>query len=262
MGIEEERQSAKPLYNSLYMGFVEDRADPKGLGRVRIRIPAMLDKKPFPFALPLAMPGGGDKQRGRFQPPNVGAMVGVLFFMGDINQPFYMYAHWGEGEIPTNAVVSGDDEGNYPNETKAWLIEIDDRSPNILRITHKDSGDKIEMNGTTRNLKATIKDSSFEVDGDGDKAKLTSKTSEVEVDGAADKIIIKAGNVELGAAAAEKLILGDAFQTVYNNFAVTQYPIHFHQVISVGAPTGPVLAPNNAPGGLTSSELSSVSKTE
>lgn len=172
MGSEEERQSAKPLYNSLYMAFVEDRADPKGLSRVRIRIPGMLDKKPFTWALPLGMSGGGAKQRGRFQPAEVGSMVAVFFYMGDINQPFWMYAHWGEGEVPTNAAVAGDDEGNYPNETKAWLIEIDDRTPEVLTVTNKATGDKIIFEGTIRKLTATMKDAILEIDGISDKIKM------------------------------------------------------------------------------------------
>lgn len=262
MGQQEERHSDKDVYNSLYVGFVIDRNDPKGLGRVTVKIPGLLDKQPFSnFAFPLGMAGGGAAQRGRFQPPNVGAMVGVLFYLGDINRPYYLYGHWGEGEAPTNSAVVGDDSGNYPTETKEWLVEIDDRSPNILRVSHKTTGDKIELDGTTRNLKATIKDSSFEVDGDNDKAKLTSQTSEVEVDGAGDKIIVKAGNVELGAAATEKLIKGDAFKTLYDKFAVTQYPAHTHPVTAAPGVTGTPNPPNNAPGGITT-ELSSVSKTE
>ena len=67
-----------PRYTALYIGEVVDRDDPEGLGRVRLRIPGLVDPASS-WAFPLGTVGGGSDRRGFFSVPEKGAEVGVLF---------------------------------------------------------------------------------------------------------------------------------------------------------------------------------------
>ena len=79
----------------LYVGEVVDRADPEGLGRVRVRIPGLIEPASA-WAFPLGTLGGGTDRRGFFAVPERGAEVGVLFHQGDVDHPFYLAGHWGK----------------------------------------------------------------------------------------------------------------------------------------------------------------------
>lgn len=92
--------------NSFYSGVVVDNQDPKGLGRLQIRIPAIAEPSTG-WALPFGMPGGGDTQSGTFDIPKAGAEVVVLFVNGDPDHPRWTYGNWGapkgESDIPEPA---------------------------------------------------------------------------------------------------------------------------------------------------------------
>src|SRR5215831_13124728 len=76
-----------PRYTALYIGHVVDRADPEGLGRVRVRIPGLVEPASA-WAYPLGTLGGGSDRRGFFCVPEQGAEVGVLFCQGDVGKLF------------------------------------------------------------------------------------------------------------------------------------------------------------------------------
>jgi len=180
----EDRHKLSEGYYGMYSGIVADRQDPLGLGRVRVSIGGLFEAPNLsPWAWPMGIQGGGAPQRGLFHPPILTAWVAVWFMLGDLNTPYYIPAHWAEGEVPTGGVVSGDDEGLYPSETKKWLVETDDRDPDILRVTNKTTGDTIEFHGVDRKLTATLKDSSLTIDGVNDTALVKSKDVEVLIDG-------------------------------------------------------------------------------
>lgn len=274
----ESRHRSTEGYYGMYSGIVADRQDPLGLGRVRVSIGGLFeDPNLSPWAWPMGIKGGGSPQRGTFHPPILTAWVSIWFLLGDLNAPFYLPAHWGEGEIPTGGVVSGDDEGLYVEETKKWLVETDDRDPDILRVTNKTTGDTIEFHGVERKLTATLKDSSLTIDGVNDTALVKSKdvevlvdgannkatvkaqSTEIEVDGGSDLVTIKAGEIKLGAAATEALVKGTAFKSFLDSFLTTTYNIHTHLSAPPASPTGPPI-PTSGP--MPASNLSSVSKTE
>src|SRR6185503_13488238 len=76
----------------LHVGHVVDRADPLKLGRVRIRIPGLIQAASA-WAFPLGTLGGGSDRRGFFAVPEDGAEVGVLFQEGDVERPYYLSGH-------------------------------------------------------------------------------------------------------------------------------------------------------------------------
>lgn len=73
--------------DGLHVGEVVDREDPEGLGRVRVRIPGLVEPASA-WAWPLGTLGGGSDRRGFFCVPEKGAEVGVLFHQGDVGKLF------------------------------------------------------------------------------------------------------------------------------------------------------------------------------
>lgn len=80
-------------FQGMHSGVVSSNADPKGVGRLKIRVPGLLE--PSGWALPFGMPGGGDTQAGFFDIPKVGAEVVVIFIDGDPDKIRWTYGHWG-----------------------------------------------------------------------------------------------------------------------------------------------------------------------
>jgi uncharacterized protein involved in type VI secretion and phage assembly len=145
----------------LHIGHVVDRADPLQLGRVRVRIPGLIQDASA-WAFPLGTLGGGSDRRGFFAVPEDGAEVGVLFQEGDVERPYYLAGHWGmpggSTEIPSAA--RGLSREQTPQvrvlETRRFLLVFDDRAGHeTLRIEDKLSHDQIEFDGTA--LGMTVK---------------------------------------------------------------------------------------------------------
>jgi uncharacterized protein involved in type VI secretion and phage assembly len=148
-------------YQGLYIGQVVDRADPEQLGRVRVRIPGLIEPAST-WAFPLGTVGGGSEGRGFFAVPEVGAEVGILFHQGDVDHPYYLSGHWGKpggaSEVPSPARALS--SGNAPKvrafETRRFVLVFDDRDGQEgLRIADKISGDQIEFDGVAMGI--TIK---------------------------------------------------------------------------------------------------------
>jgi hypothetical protein len=121
----------------LYEGEVTRRDDPDGLGRVKIRIPGLIEPETPNWAFPMGGKGGGFAQHGDWQPPPVGATVEVLFKLGEPDHPRYLVGPWGDpdgvSDVPTNAAIDDDDgepatRQNAVLEDEAWRIERDSRN--------------------------------------------------------------------------------------------------------------------------------------
>lgn len=155
MGMGQEFDTPDPRFTALYIGTVVDNNDPEKLGRVRIRIPGLIDPGSA-FAFPLGTVGGGSAQRGFFNPPDVGAEVGVLFNQGDVDHPYYLCGHWGkpggQSEVPSAVADATPEEAHDVKsfETRRWAMTFDDRpGRELLRIEDKKTGDNIEFDGVS-----------------------------------------------------------------------------------------------------------------
>lgn len=140
-------------YPGLYIGEVVDRDDPEGLGRVRVRIPGLVEPASA-WAFPLGTLGGGSDRRGFFAVPEKGAEVGVLFHQGDVDHPYYLCGHWGkpdgQAEVPEPARGLPKEEAPQIRafETGRFLFVFDDREgKEALVVKDKTSGDQIEFDG-------------------------------------------------------------------------------------------------------------------
>jgi len=128
----------------MYDAVVIDRDDPKGLGRVRYRIPGKVEESPW--AWPSATLGGGSKNRGFFAVPEMGADITVWFNQGNQDEPRYMCAHWGrpggESEVPAEAL----DPDVRVFATETFRIEINDaEGTRALRLTNLKTDDYVEL---------------------------------------------------------------------------------------------------------------------
>ena len=127
----------------MYAGYVTHRKDPEGLGRVRVCIPGVIEPHSS-WAWPLGTSGGGFKDRGFFAVPEEGAEVAVFFNQGDVDEPYYLSAHWGkpdgESEVPEEAQVDPPD--NRVIATPTFRIELDESDKaKKLKLTNRKTGD-------------------------------------------------------------------------------------------------------------------------
>ncbi len=151
-------------YVSLYSGVVTNNQDPLKIGRVRLRVPGLLEGETG-WALPIGSPGAGEKQLGFFSVPVEGAEVGVWFIQGDPDRPCYVAGHWGapggqsQAPTPVQAVTAAEAPHIRCLETPRFLLTFDDRQGHeSVEIRDKVSGDGILMHGAQRaiEINATV----------------------------------------------------------------------------------------------------------
>lgn len=159
MANEHDDQHRK--FTALYVGVVTDNADPKKLGRVKVRIPGVADQGTG-WALPLGMLGAGGKKRGGFSVPPKDAEVGVFFNQGDADRPYYLPANPGTGEAPDeveDAETSPEEAPSvFSHETERFKLLFDGRKgKQLIQIRDKKTDDVIEIDGVKLgiNIKAT-----------------------------------------------------------------------------------------------------------
>ena len=96
------QDSANKIYGKL-PAFVVENADPEGLGRLRVRVPTLLDDPLPSWALPCVAYAGEDEDgrpRGLHLIPPPGTRVWVEFAGGDLNHPIWTGCFWDPAEAP------------------------------------------------------------------------------------------------------------------------------------------------------------------
>lgn len=227
------------LSPGLWLGFVCDNEDPEGLGRVTFCVPALMGNIILPWARPLGTLWGGGvrnadgtvEPQGVFAVPPINASIGIFFVGGDLSFPYYI-AGW-FSDTPDGDVTETPSSPNQTSpkgspkavlfETTKWrmLFDDDDGTP-LFRLERKGSEETvIEINGdrediTLRSKPAGGQESCVVIDGD---------SGTITIDGDTE--------ILLGAGAAEKLLKGSTFLTLYN--------AHTHP--ETGATTGTPVVP-------------------
>lgn len=168
-----------PRFLGLEVGVVVERDDPRGVGRIRVRIPGLIEPASA-WAFPLGLPGGGAPDRGTWWVPEEGAEVGVFFKRGDPDHPYYLPANWGSpssgNEVPAAAQV--DDKGHPDIRVLAfggYDLVVDTRSGSkAFRIVDKADGENVlEYDGEANELRLGAKAAIRVVSGDGFTAKYS-----------------------------------------------------------------------------------------
>ena len=221
-------------YPGLYIGEVVDREDPEGIGRVRVRIPGLVEPASN-WAFPLGTVGGGSDRRGFYSVPEKGAEVGVLFHQGDVDHPHYLCGHWGkpDGNAEVPEPVRDLSKEDAPKvrafETERFLLVFDDRSGSEkLLLKDKATEDLILIEAATGIRIKTAKDVTVEVEGN---VVLTAKgDASIDVDGdvsvtaggsakvdAGTEAVVSAPDVQLGSSGLSPpvngLVLGGGIDT-------------------------------------------------
>jgi uncharacterized protein involved in type VI secretion and phage assembly len=191
------------------IGIVSNVADPDSLGRVKVRYPWLKDDSESPWARIVSFMAG--PARGAVFRPETGDEVLVLFDHGDMRFPYVLGALWnGKDAMPSERGKDAD---------------------NAIRLIKSRSGHQIVIDDTTGSEKVTIRDKA------GNSIELSS-----------GGVLIKSTAVKVGSGgAAQSLVLGDAFMTLFNS--------HTHPT-GVG-PSGPPVVPM-----IAGSHISTKHKTE
>lgn len=211
-----------------YRGLVVDVADPRQLGRIRARVPEVLEEVDTGWALPAA-PYAGDGV-GAWAIPPVGAGVWIEFEAGDVSRPIWCGCWWGEGQQPA---------GQQGNKATPSLKIV--RSEQGLIVSLDDDGQTISVSDENGSNILTI---------EIQKGQIMIK--------AATKAVVEAPRIELVENAAHPVVFGDNLLQ-YLNQLVELYQTHVHPGEMAGttpvtpAPPEPPLA--HAPPSLLSTRV-------
>ncbi|MEZ6242093.1 MAG: phage baseplate assembly protein V [Phycisphaerales bacterium] len=181
-----------------YRGVVSDNADPEKLGRVRARVPEVLDSEQTGWALPCSPYAGAGE--GSFATPPVGAGVWIEFEAGDVSRPVWTGCWWGRGQVPTNNAGGGAGDIN--------LKVI--RSNKGLMVTMDDGSQEITVSDSNGSNVLTIEVSA---------GKITVK--------GAQKAVVEAPQIELVENASHPVVFGDSLLQ-YLTQVCTMYQAHVH----------------------------------
>jgi uncharacterized protein involved in type VI secretion and phage assembly len=165
-----------------YEGVVTDVADPKNIGRIRAKVPAVLGESvDSGWALP-CVPAGGGKDRGMLFLPQVGDTVWIEFAAGDVSRPIWVGTFWGSP----------------------------DSGPETPKGDGKDASDKLGVLKTTSGHELTF-------DDDGQVVLLANGNGKSSIRfEKGGGVVITAETIKLGGSASQKVVLGDAFMQLFN----------------------------------------------
>jgi hypothetical protein len=197
------------LDGTVWLGEVVDIADPLKVGRVKVKVFGKFDQIPtedIPWAYPGNNITGGSPSGGSFfSVPKLNSIVSVKFDQGNLYHPEYFFNQKISDEVKTEI------ENSYEN---AHIIIYDTVTEGKLKIFFTQE----------KGLMLDYKENQINIKPDNN---IVIKTKE-------GVVIEHAKTIELGKGAAEKLVLGDAFMSLFNQ--------HTH-VGNFGVPTSPPMVP-------------------
>lgn len=180
-----------------YRGQVTDNQDPRNMGRIRARVPEVLDDVETGWALPCA-PYSGDKT-GVFTVPAEGAGVWIEFEAGEVSRPIWSGCWWSSGQLPT------DQEGTAATPD--------------LKILRSEQGLMVALHDDSKSLAVSDENGSNLMLIEVQSGKITVK--------ATGKVVVEAPQIELVENAAHPLVFGDSLLT-YLNQLVSLFNAHMH----------------------------------
>jgi uncharacterized protein involved in type VI secretion and phage assembly len=186
-----ERQLGK------FRGTVSDNGDPNNQGRIKAKVPAVLQDVESGWALP-ATPYAGPGV-GTWAIPPVGAGVWIEFEGGDVAYPIWSGCWWAGDQRPTDQ-----------NGTKAVPSLKVLRSEQGLTVALDDDGHTVSIS-----------------DGNGQNfLEITVDQGTVKIQAGA-KVVVEAPQIQLVESSTHPLVFGDELLT-YLNQLVTLFNTHIH----------------------------------
>jgi uncharacterized protein involved in type VI secretion and phage assembly len=265
-------------YFGVAIAIVTDNVDPEKQGRVKVRFPWYDDRTESGWCRVVYLNAGPG--HGFIAVPERDTEVLVAFEHGDMRRPYVLGALYnGVDAPPTDRQQDSEkDEKLFQTHAGNRILLRDTAGDTLIEVETK-GGQKLTLrdqgnSGGTAITAETSGGYTLALDEQARKATLTTGSGQptVELDAGANKITITTGSgqsvtidgtgtltleattvkveatqVELGSAATQKVILGDAFMTYFNT--------HVHNATTLGAPTSPPVVSMNA------ALLSNVTKT-
>lgn len=141
-------------YLGSYAGFVVENEDPEKRGRVKAKIPGLVEPS-TDWALPVGgAHSSGESRRGGFDPPKVGAAVVVRFLAGEIDSPIYEGGWRGapNGQTDAPTIVGDASPADAANKLKVYesdkfVVCIDERTAGgeVLSLRGKTNGVEVDV---------------------------------------------------------------------------------------------------------------------
>ena len=166
------------LEGHIFIGIVEDNADPKRLGRCKVRVPTVFDD-PIPTAdIPWASPFK-DLNGNEFVPPEVGKIVSVIFNSGNKHKPEFIYAqHYNvnlekklqdlsdSGYLTMRALMFDHKTQIYSNDDDGLMMDYKLNNINLLNssinLNLKDNFSNLNLGDATANQQAILGNNFFD----------------------------------------------------------------------------------------------------
>jgi uncharacterized protein involved in type VI secretion and phage assembly len=180
-----------------YRGLVSDNADPQNRGRIRARVPEILQDVETGWALP-ALPYSGPNQ-GAWTIPPTDAGVWIEFEAGDVSRPIWTGCWWGDDQRPkTEGGTQATPAIKVVRTEKGLMLSLDDDGQTIS--VSDENGSNI--------LKIEVQAGKILVKG-------------------ATKAVVEAPHIELVENSSHPVVFGDDLLTFLNQL-VTTFNTHMH----------------------------------
>lgn len=238
-----------------YRGKVVDNRDPDKLGRLRLKIPSVLNNQTSDWALP-CLPFGGKSKQGMFFIPEIDSRVWVEFEEGNVNRPIWTGVYWEKSaDLPENAAKEEPSTRTIQTPCGHQLQFDDADQSERIQLNHTSGAELImDQEGSVilangRGMTIKFDENKSEVyleDGKGNSLRLNDNGWQMEDNSgtrlemhngsstvtANTKITLNAPSVSLGGQGGEPILKGMSFLTKYMTHTHTVAPI-------VGGPTSP-----------------------
>jgi hypothetical protein len=176
---------------------VTDNQDPKNLGRIRAKVPELLQDVETGWALP-SLPYAG-KGSGLFRVPPPDAGVWIEFEAGDVSRPIWTGCWWADSQLPADQDGGSATPDYSILRSEAGLMVVLNDAANTIAIS--------DQNGT--NL-----------------VKIDVGQNQINVN-ASLKVVVNAAQIELVDGAPHPVVFGDNLLE-YLNQLVLMFNTHMH----------------------------------
>jgi uncharacterized protein involved in type VI secretion and phage assembly len=177
------------------VGLVIDNKDPQGLGRVRLKFPALSDDEIGHWARIAVLMAGAD--RGTFFLPEVGDEVLVAFEQGDIVRPYVLGGLWNGKDKPPEANADGKNNLRLVKSRSGHLIRLDDSDgAEKIEIVDKSGGNSVTIDTASNAITIT---SAADVTIDAPQGTLKLSAQTIEITSSANTEVKAQGNLTLEA---------------------------------------------------------------
>ncbi|MCB1852630.1 MAG: hypothetical protein KDI83_17935 [Gammaproteobacteria bacterium] len=138
--VAELAEQVRQRFYGKYRGVVQDNQDPRGMGRIRARVPEVLDDQTTPWAMPCAPFAGAGA--GQYSIPAVESGVWIEFEAGDPSRPVWTGGWWAEGQTPQdNAGNAATPPLKILRSEQGLMVSLDDDNQAIQ--VSDESGDNL-----------------------------------------------------------------------------------------------------------------------